>query len=129
MTTEQTFAVESSHPIATVRTVAENISLPSGKIRVAHRDSREGCSAASDFEGRERKWNTVPASRTVSITDDRLELAASCPATQHATQVRVSFTNASDAPVSFRFQVVALANGDGSDEPPSDAFVRIRPAE
>lgn len=129
MTHAQTFAIESSHPIATVRTVAEDISVTSGKLRVEQSDSREGCSATRDFEGREGKWNPVPASGSVSLTDDRLELSASCAATHHATEVRVTFTNAGEEPVTFRWFVVAIANGEGSEDPPGDAFVRIRPAE
>jgi hypothetical protein len=122
----QTVTIEASHPIATVRTVAEGISVKTGKLRVAHADNREGCSARRDFEGREGKWNPVPASDRISLTDDRLELSAPCTATNHAAQVSVSFTNEGDEPVRFRWYVVAIANGDGSDDPPDDAFVRVR---
>jgi hypothetical protein len=126
-THSRTFAVEASHPIATVRTVAQDISRPSGKLRIDQTDTRDGCSASRDFEGRERKWNPVPASGTVSLTDDRVELSAPCPSTKHTTTIRVTLTNGGAEPLTLRWFVVAVANGDGSEDPPSDAFVRVRP--
>src|SRR5688572_4872136 len=99
----QAVTIDASHPIATVRTVAEGISVKTGKLRVAHADNREGCSARRDFEGREGKWNPVPSSDRVSLTDDRLELSAPCTATNHTAQVSVSFTNEGDEPVSLRW--------------------------
>jgi hypothetical protein len=85
------------------------------------------CSGARDFEGREGKWNAVPESGNVSLTDDRLELSVPCTAANHATKVRVAFTNQGAEPLTFRWFVVAIANGEGSDDAPDDAFVRIRP--
>lgn len=122
----ETVVIEASHPIATVRSVAEGISVKTGKLRVAHEDDREGCSATRDFEGREGKWNPVPSTDKFSLTDDRLELSAPCTATNHATRVAVSITNEGDEPIRLRWYLAAIANGDGSEDPPDDAFVRVR---
>lgn len=125
----RTFAIESSHPITKVRTIAEGISVSSGVIRVVHDDSREGCSESRTFQGRDGKWNSAEESGTTSISEARLELAAACTEAYRVAQVRVSLVNEGKEPVTLRFHVVAVANGDGSDSPPSDAFVRVRPIE
>lgn len=127
--------IEASHPIPNVRTVADRISVTSGTIRVTQTDERQGCGTSGTFEGRDGLWNQ-PASDAgagsdagVTLTANRIELSATCPATEHATKVTVRFANQGTEPVTFAWQVIATTNGEGSSDPPSDAFIRVRPAE
>lgn len=118
--------VEASHPISTVHTIAEGISVDSGRIHAAQVDPREGCSVEADFEGSEGQWNRVPKTENVSLTKGRLEISSQCSATEHAAKITVSFTNQGKLPVTFDWHVVATTSGEGGSDPPNDAFIRVR---